>query len=105
MQQDYVLILKGKNNMFNEKDKIISENDKCQFAVNSWTEGAESYATKTWGLNLRCLLAIQKACPTDRDYILVVDNEVVYSNKSYETIGAHIDMMALNEGKIKLNSW
>jgi len=91
--------------MFNEKDKVVAENDKCQFAVNSWTEGAEKYAVHTWDIKLRCLLAIQKSNPSERDYILLVNNEVVYSSKSYEGIGAHIDMLALSEGKKKVTGW
>ena len=91
--------------MLNEKDKVIAENDKCQFAVNSWTEGAESYAVQTWDMKLRCLLAIQKSDPLDRDYILLVDNEVVYSCKSYEALGAHIDMLALSDGKKKITGF
>jgi hypothetical protein len=91
--------------MFNEKDKIIAENDKCQFAVNSWTEGAESYAVHTWDIKLRCLLAIQKSDPLDREYILIINNEVIYASKSYEALGAHIDMLALSEGKKKITGW
>lgn len=89
----------------NTNDVKISGNDKCEFYQNSWTKGADQWANE-WGLkNLHCLLAIQKSDPNDQEYILVYKGEVVYVSKQYDAIGAHIDIIALSEGKKREDHW
>jgi hypothetical protein len=77
----------------------IAENEVCNFYVDSFTEGADQWAKK-WGLGgIKCLVAEQKSDPNDKEYVLIQDNEFVYSSKSYESIAVHIDTIALSQGK------
>jgi len=81
------------------KDTKVAENDKCIFYVNSFTQGAEQWAAK-WGMNdIKCLVAEQKSGPWDREYILVQNDEFVYSSQRYEDLACHIDMVAIKEGR------
>ncbi len=75
----------------------IADNGKCTFYTDHFTESAEKWA-KDWGLkNYRCMLAEQNDTK-ELDYILIEGNEVVYANKSYEALAAHIDIIAVSKG-------
>lgn len=79
----------------------IGENDICEFYQNSWTDGAENYA-KQYGIKtIHCALAVQKSDPEDKDYVLIENGQVIFHSKSFESIGAHIDMEALGRGFTK----
>jgi len=81
------------------KNTKIAENDVCIFYVNTWTKGAETWAEK-WGFNdIKCLLAEQKSDPEDKEYVLVQNDEFIYVSKKYEDLVAHIDMIAIEDGR------
>jgi len=86
--------------MFDDDIKV-GENDQCLFYVNSWTKGVEDWAV-SWGLVIKCLISVQNKDPEDKDYILMENGEVIYSDKKIEGLGVHIDMIALSRGKKKI---
>lgn len=81
-----------------QNDRKVGDNNVCEFYQNSWTDGAENWA-KGWGLKeIRCMIAVQKKNPDDKDYILIDGNEIIYATKQYEALGVHIDIVALSRG-------
>ena len=81
------------------EDTKVAENDQCYFYTNSFTQGAEDWAGKYGLEGITCYKAVQKSDPDDMDYVLVRNGEFIYDTKGYDTLGCHIDFMALNEGK------
>jgi len=87
-----------------DKDIVAGENNKCVFYVNSWTKGVEQWA-KEWGLkNIRCMVAEQKDTK-EREYIVIEGNDVIFAHKQYESIACHIDIIAVNRGLKRKDSW
>ena len=57
---------------------------------------------KQYGIDdIICLIAAQKNNPKEKEYVLIRNNEFIYSHTNYEAVGTHIDMIALHEGKVK----
>jgi hypothetical protein len=80
------------------KDEKVFENDVCIFYQNEMTKIADVWI-RDWGMkSVRCFLVVQKKDSSDKEYVLVDGNEIVYANTQYEAVGARIDIMALDRG-------
>ncbi len=73
--------------------KLVAQNNKVTFWTNDWTDSAEKYA-KQLNVQVKCLVAEQKGDGV-REYILVEDGKIIYSNQQYEAIGIRIDILGL----------
>jgi len=85
-------------------ETMVGENGKCRFYSNSTVKDLDQYAKDWCFTDLRSLIAEQKSDGV-REYILIRDNEVVFAHAGLDAVGVHIDIMAVNEGKKKKNSW
>jgi len=93
---------------FNVKNFInevkVTENEVCNFYSNSFTKNAEAYA-KSHGLDgITCLIAEQKNDTSDREYVLIENDEYVCFSHNYEAMGEYVDTVALIRGKKKKRS-
>ncbi len=75
----------------------VAENNKAIFYTNDWTVSAESYA-KNQDIDLRCFIAETKK-DDSRSYILVQDDEIIYSHPQFESIGVRIDIIGFLKNK------
>lgn len=87
--------------MFDDPIKV-AENEKAIFYVSDSTKGVESYAKSKAEVHrvklkeLRCLIAESKE-DGEKEYVVIYDGEYAYASQKYEQVGAHVDMIVLNE--------
>ena len=81
------------NLLDNEQIKMF-ENEVCEFYKTSATLGIEDWARQKGVNSVRCFLAIQKK-NNDKDYVLLQNGMVIFAEKTIESMGVHIDIMAL----------
>jgi hypothetical protein len=82
--------------------KLVAENEKCKFFINSFTVEAEKWAQKYGMKDIKCLLAVQKDNKNDKSYVLIRNEEFIYDTTSYEALGCYIDAFAVSEGRKRI---
>jgi hypothetical protein len=76
-------------------EKFAAENEICSFYTNNLTRSASEYVANRWLLSDHFVLLAENKSTKDRDYLLIKNNDVIYSTNNYEQLLYHIDMVGL----------